>query len=175
MHFRDIPQFPTAHYECDVSLSFFEKHMVYWIKEMGLTMDPDYQRGHVWTREQQIAFVEYILQGGEVGRNIIVNCPKWDKFTIGDVCEVVDGKQRLTALQAFFANEIPVFGHFRNEFTGRLPVMNSMKWRIMKLDRVGVLRLYLSFNGGGTDHSPAELARVQRILDLELAAQGHVP
>ena len=29
-------------------------------EEMGLELNPDFQRGHVWTEQQQIAFLEYL-------------------------------------------------------------------------------------------------------------------
>ena len=36
------------------------------VSEMGLQLNPDFQRGHVWTEEQQIAWIEYHLR--EIGR-----------------------------------------------------------------------------------------------------------
>ena len=32
---------------------------------MGLQFNPDFQRGHVWTEGQQIAFMEFLLKGGK--------------------------------------------------------------------------------------------------------------
>jgi len=75
-----------------------------------LNLNPDYQRAHVWTLEQQIAYVEYALQGGEVGKNIIFNCP--DDEYMARPFELIDGKQRLEAARSY-ANEIPIFdGHY---------------------------------------------------------------
>ncbi|MCP4427239.1 MAG: hypothetical protein GY803_22350 [Chloroflexi bacterium] len=38
--------------------------------DMGVDISPDYQRGHVWTREQQTKYVEHILRNGISGRDI---------------------------------------------------------------------------------------------------------
>jgi len=32
---------------------------------LGLNLDPDFQRAHVWTEDKQIAFVEFCLRGGQ--------------------------------------------------------------------------------------------------------------
>jgi len=174
MHFSNIPQYPKARWETDVSIRDLLGHVERWTKEYGLTLDPDYQREHVWTEDQQVAYVEHILRGGEVGQNIILNAPN---FTAGTstIAEVVDGKQRLTAMLRFVRNEIRVLaqeGHpeglLYQEFKGRPSMWWGFKWRIVELDRLGILNLYLSLNGGGTQHTKDELARVEILRDLEL-------
>ena len=133
----------------------------------GLDMDPDFQRGHVWTRNQQIAYVEYIFQGGPTGRDIYFNNPTWQgSYTAKTV--LVDGKQRITAALAFLDGKIPIFGHKITEWTGRLPYdahfiihMNTLK------TRKEILQWYLAFNAGGTPHSKKELDRVRELLVKE--------
>ena len=51
-------------YQVDCKLNYLQKAIQEW-KEEGLDLCPDFQRGHVWTVEQQIAFVEYVLRGGK--------------------------------------------------------------------------------------------------------------
>ena len=72
--YSDIELFPRAHYEVDVDWHYLEAHLKNALED-GLNLNPEFQRAHVWTREQQVAYVEYILRGGEVGRNITFNCP----------------------------------------------------------------------------------------------------
>jgi hypothetical protein len=70
-------------------------------------MNPDFQRGHVWTEEQQIAYVEYLLKGGMSGRTFYFNKPSWkNKDTINgyDDFVCVDGLQRTTAIEKFLNN-----------------------------------------------------------------------
>jgi hypothetical protein len=68
MQYRDIPKFPTAHYQVDVTWDYLKSMLDGYAKDYDLDLSPDYQRAHVWTREQQIAYVEYCLMGGEVSR-----------------------------------------------------------------------------------------------------------
>lgn len=133
----------------------------------GLDLDPDFQRGHVWTEAQQIAFVEFALRGGRSARELYFNNPSWQgRYTAKTV--LVDGKQRLTAARAFMAGNIPAFGHRITEWTGRIPSecyfvvnMNTLQ------TRKEVLEWYLQINASGTPHTPEELARVRELIRIE--------
>lgn len=83
--------------------------------------------------------------------------------------EVIDGKQRLTSLMMFMNDQVPAFGRLRSQFNGR-PRSNII-WRVTSLDRIGVLKLYLMLNSGGTYHTTEELARVRALLEAEISAQ----
>lgn len=167
--FLDIPQFPHAAYEVDVGWDYLEHHIKGAVEEDGLILEPDFQRAHVWTRAQQVAYVEYQLQGGEVGRYITFNAPGWGRQIEIGKYEIVDGKQRLEAVRAFLRDEFPVFGHLRSEYEGRMRHTSaSFKWRVCCLEtRSEVLRLYLNINAGGTPHTKAELDKVRRMLKKE--------
>ena len=171
--FREIPQLISdGSWACDFSYQY----LLDWIQreelESGLNLEPDFQRGHVWTREQQISYMEFLLRGGKSGRDLYFNSPSfhnpvpdgaYDEF----VC--VDGLQRLTAIKAFFANEIPVFGSYFKEYmdSPRLST-NTIRLHVNDLKtKAEVLEWYLQMNGGGTPHSQEELDRVQEMLNQE--------
>jgi ribosome modulation factor len=162
-----IPQFPRAHYEVDVEWGYLESCLDRWGKQIdgkgGLDMSPEYQRDHVWTREQQVAYVEYVLAGGEVGRNITWNSPdwmgSWERPT-----ELVDGKQRIEAVRSFLRGEFPAYGK-RSEPGDRFDLHCGFRFRVCALsERADVLRLYLNINAGGTPHTASEIERVRMLL-----------
>lgn len=165
--FRDLPKFPRATYEISVEWPDLERHIG---RDDGLPfiMVPDYQRGHVWSEAQQIAYVEYGLMGGENSMVITTNCPGWMADFRGPY-ELVDGLQRVTAVLRWQRNEIPAFGHYRREYVDR-PRMTQgcFRWRVCDLPtRADVLNLYLLLNAGGVVHSPEEIARVRGLLEKE--------
>jgi hypothetical protein len=174
MRFRDIPQFPRAGYKVDVAWSYLERHLEHYSgrEDIPFNMLPDYQRGHVWKEEQQIAFVEYGLMGGENSMVITTNCPNW--MSVGEEAgpyELVDGLQRLTAVLRFTRGEIRAFGHYIGEYEDKLKWAGgpSFSWRVCTLPtRKEVLQLYLLINSGGVVHSPSEIKRVKRLLQTEL-------
>lgn len=133
-----------------------------------INMDPDYQRGHVWTEEQQIKFVEHVLRGGNSGLRIYCNCPGWGHDFRGPY-EIVDGKQRVTAALRFLRNELPVFGgHYYKDFEDKLNNLIGFEWSVNNLDtREKVLIWYLEMNDGLTAHTPEELNRVRGLLKKE--------
>lgn len=175
LSFQDIPQFPKAAYEVDVSWNYIEQQIEGFTKDFGLDLNPDFQRAHVWTEDQQRAYIEYIMQGGEVGKNITFNCPGWRSMAKNGRMEIVDGKQRLEAVRKFLRNDLHVFGYKYLEFTGKLRITtHGFKWRVCELNkRSDLLRLYLNINAGGTPHTDRELARVRRLLEQAQEKEFH--
>lgn len=162
----DIPQFPPSTYEVATRLKSIEEQVTFHIEGFGLNLDPDFQREHVWTKNQRIAYMEYLLQGGEVAKTLIFSCKKWREGNPEEYV-LVDGKQRLESIRAFIRNELPVFGKFYGDIqlVGLGPMIN---WRVVEVNsREDALRLYLSLNCGGTPHSKKELDRVRGLLVKE--------
>ena len=85
---------------------------------------------------------------------------------------IVDGLQRLTAVRGFLENKVPVFGHFHDEWEGRLdPIRYRFRVLVNSLPtRTDVLRWYLEINSAGTPHSDEEIRRVEDLLRRESAA-----
>jgi len=167
MKFTDIPKFTqTSPYHADHYLDYLDKFITEEETESNLQLNPDFQRGHVWTREQQIAYVEYLLQGGTSGREIYFNHPGWMGDWKGEyVC--VDGLQRLTACLKFVRGELPVFGYLIHEFEDRLRMADvhlSINVNNLKTRRE-VLVWYLEMNTGGTIHTDEEINKVKLMLN----------
>ena len=143
-----------------------------WVKEhqeMGLELNPDFQRGHVWTPKQETAYMEFLLKGGKSSNHLYFNQPGWmDDFSGEFVC--VDGLQRITTICKFFNDEVPVFGgYFASEIEGlnkRLGSSCTMVIHVNNLStRKDVLKWYLEMNSGGTPHSEEELDKVRNMID----------
>lgn len=136
----------------------------------GLILCPDFQRGHVWTPKQQIAYVEYIMRAGASGKTIYLNNPSWGKG-YNEPTVVVDGLQRITAVQAFLNGEIKAFGHAVSEWKGRIEPHCHFDAYVHNLStRREVLEWYIGLNAGGTPHNPSEIARVRALLKVEPAS-----
>lgn len=172
MKFKDIPRFArTASYRINVGWTSIEFTLEQFSEDdlgCGLDLNPDFQRGHVWTPAQQTAFVEYALAGGQSGRDIYFNCGGWQSDYIGPFV-IVDGLQRLTAVRGFMADKVPAYGHLYSQFEDRLGFMDvDFLFYVNNLrTRAEVLRWYVQMNSGGTPHSPEEIARVNELLQAE--------
>lgn len=167
--YKDIPQF-TDHgsYQITVPWDAIERTIESFGEGCGIDLDPDFQRGHVWTEAQQIRYVEFILRGGRSGKLILFNQPSWRHGEIRDdePMQLVDGKQRLEAARRFMRDEIRAFGTLRSEFgEGRLPLHIHFDFSVNDLKtRAEVLQWYLDLNDGGVVHAADEIARVRGLL-----------
>lgn len=169
--FKDIPQFTReGNYQVDMDI----RRIPEWIKneqrEMNLQLNPGFQRGHVWTEEQQIAWLEFFLKGGKSGNIVYFNCPSWHhSVKDGDYDEYVcvDGLQRITSICRFINNEIKVFGSYYNEYEDpRIVSRHTLKFNVNDLKtEKEVLQWYIDMNAGGTPHTNEEIERVKQMIE----------
>lgn len=167
--FRDIPKFtPDGEYATDAEWGYLiEKWLPDQLAE-GLNLDPDFQRGHVWTEQQQTRYIEFALRGGKTGKSIYFNHPQWMGGFEGEMV-IVDGKQRLEAVRRFMKNEIKAFGYYFNEYTDNLRLTSArLRIHVNTLQtRAEVLQWYIDLNAGGVVHSDEEIQRVRELLAKE--------
>jgi|WetSurMetagenome_2_1015567.scaffolds.fasta_scaffold11834_3 uncharacterized protein with ParB-like and HNH nuclease domain len=166
--FSEIPQLTSyGSYRVNISWVYLENCLTNWGEtNPKVNLDPDFQREHVWTKTQQIAYVEYILRGGRSGREIYFNCPGWQRENHGEFV-LVDGKQRINAVRLFMSNQLPIFnGNTFGDFTDKLRIADAdFLFNVNNLEtREQVLTWYLEMNSAGTPHTQEELNRVRNLL-----------
>lgn len=166
MKFIDIPQLTqTPTWRVTYPWSQLLEKLADWQDGLGLQLDPDFQRAHVWDEARQVHYVEYVLRGGQGAREIYFNHPGWHRDYRGEFV-LVDGKQRLEAVRRFLTDELEVFGHHRlSSFEDRLPWEPCVYLNVNNLPTRGaVLRWYLDLNEGGIVHTTEELDHVRRLF-----------
>ena len=164
MKFSDCRTLPRDFYHADISWNHLESYLKEEIS-YGLDIDPDFQRGHVWTEGQQTAYVEYVMKGGASGKAVYLNCQ--DYHTGGNTDYVlVDGKQRIEAVRAFMGGYIKAFGLYVWQFDGNMDSLTCrFSWNIANLkNRNDVLQWYIDFNSAGVIHTEDELNRVRGMI-----------
>lgn len=75
------------------------------IKDEKLILDPDYQRRAIWGNDKKTAFVESLYMEIMIPPIYVVEIPSEDILP-GIKYEVVDGKQRLTAIREFINGDL---------------------------------------------------------------------
>jgi uncharacterized protein with ParB-like and HNH nuclease domain len=179
MKFTEIPQRMTnGPYVVNKGLEYLDLTLTRWEQDeyYALQLTPDFQRGVVWTPEQQSSYLEYFFSGGVSGLVIHLNKPSWGAAGTSANMEYddfvcIDGLQRLTALRGFMRNEIRAFGQLYHEFGQDINAAANAESLVFNINnlktREEVLKWYLQMNSGGTPHSAIELARVQLLLEAE--------
>lgn len=79
------------------------------IKGNKLILNPDYQRNDVWDPNKKTAFIESLFMGIIIPPIYVVEIPGKD-FLEENKYEVVDGKQRLSTINAFIENRLRLKG-----------------------------------------------------------------
>lgn len=168
---------PEPKYGCDTPFDFLE-HTIerYRNSYDGFDENPDFQRGYVWTREQQIKYCEAVVRGtvGASALVITLNCPDFQRDQVKDSdlkgFVIVDGLQRLTAMRQFYRGEFRIFNdifdggadfHFFKGTRFNLKSHSGFRFNIFNFQyKKDILDYYLAFNNGGTVHSKEEIDRV---------------
>lgn len=132
---------------------------------MGFVLPP-FQRPVVWDEAQMIRFLESAWMGFNLGTwtwNDAMDKPsgKKDKFHKTDRW-LIDGHQRLTALDRYWNDEFEVFGYKWSELTDvdhRLFLFTGFASSVVKMTNEASLReLYNRMNFGGTAHTEEQRA-----------------
>ena len=155
---------------------YFERHRQS-VASLGgkVELNPDFQRGHVWNKDQKVAFIEAILRGTAPMKVIFNSLSYRDSRLGGDIPEYdfvcVDGLQRITAVMEFVRGEFRIFGDTMSyeELDG---TSFSFKRTRFKFDlyiyafnrRKDLLDFYVTLNSGGTVHTKEELDRVRALI-----------
>jgi len=159
---------PDGNYQVNISLNFIKEKIEKDVREMGLNLNPDFQRPHVWNLEQRIAYIEFLLKGGK-SNPIYFNHEEWMKSFNGEYV-IVDGKQRLSSILMFLNDEFTVFknlddegiGYYSSEFDY---IPNDVVFIVNNLpNRKLVLQWYLQMNEGNVAHTEEELDKVRNML-----------
>ncbi len=161
---------PDCTYHVNIGIGWLKKA----IKQYSVNIDPPYQRGYIWTEEQEKKFVGACLE------NYNTIPPFWfnwkNKKFERDSCEVVDGKQRIKASLRWLDCEIPavcpcgtiVWYEELDEIDLRgISTGVMFDWNFVELNRIEVMQFYLRLNCGGTIHTEEDLNRVRKLIENE--------
>ena len=126
-------------------------------KEYGIDLEPEYQRGLVWSDEQKWSLIDSIMKNIDIGKFTIIRRP-WgknhNKPATPKLYEMLDGKQRITTLWEFYTGQFKYKGlryhelhpldrsHFKNyriSYAECEPLTDEQKYRyFLKLNTTGV-------------------------------------
>jgi hypothetical protein len=158
-----------------------------------MTADTPYQRGAVWTEEQRILLIKSIIAGTPIPALIIADRSSSPTWTVEDpYYAVIDGKQRLLTLKAWFTNTIAVpASWFTPEDVGS--TIDTDDGPYVTYEGLSVVRrrwfnniatipvvectaksvqeeaeIYLRVNGAGTAQTTADLDRARHVARTEM-------
>lgn len=157
-YFNATMGFPMLRYQKASTADSHAENLFGYREVMGFFL-PSWQRGSVWTEKQKIALIESAWQGISIGtftyNTAAINSP-YDNL-------LIDGQQRMSAIQDYVEDKFPVFGYRYSEITE----VDKRRWimsvhfpayETMSEDENYLREYYNLLNFGGTAHKEDERA-----------------
>lgn len=122
------------------------------IKNGDMDLQPDFQRGEIWTSQKKKKLIDSILRGWRIPPiHVVLNSKSID--------EVLDGQQRLAAIRDFFDNIFRVDGNIE-PFDSEIAAMDGMFYRDLPKEWQRRFRQYSINIVRLTEYKPEEPAEL---------------
>ena len=129
-------------------------------------LNPDYQRGYVWTLEDDEALIDSIFNNIDIGKFVWVKLP-YSKD--GFWSEILDGKQRMRAIASFYENRFSYNGLYFNDLSHHEKYhFKNYHISYAELNNISMeqkLRYFLTLNRTGKVMDNEHLSKVQQMLE----------
>lgn len=133
----------------------------------GFKLDPDYQRELCWEPDDKLAYIESIMEGRDIGKFVVVSLGH------NNPCyELLDGKQRFSAIKEFYEDRFPYKGRLFSELCTKdrytfeeQPIAYAI---VERATRAQKLAIFLKVNSAGKQQTPEWIAYVQGLLKSAL-------
>jgi hypothetical protein len=131
----------------------------------GCDLNPPYQRGIVWDHQDRDALLDSIFDNVDIGKFVFVRRPY---TTNGMLHEILDGKQRFTALMDFCESRYKWRGMFYHEMnTHDQNHIDGYAVSVSELQEPTeeqILQVFVRLNSTGRPLDPAHIERVRKML-----------
>lgn len=164
----------------DIFFNYMQRDMMSLLSMMsnkyGIDLDPEYQRGNVWSLEQKVNLVDSIFKNVDIGKFAVIKRP-WgnnpSKPLTPKLYEMLDGKQRLTAIWEYYCGRFKYKGKYFYELHPR--DQSHFKHYTISyaetepLTKEQTYRYFLKLNTTGTPVDSEHIAKVRKLwLDSKL-------
>ena len=152
----------------DLRLSFMQQQVSSLINSyvisFGTDFNPDYQRGLVWDLEDEQKLIESIFNRVDIGKFVFIHLGHGK----GVIYEILDGKQRLSALYRFFTDEFTYKGYYYSELPWKLKHVfedTSVAVAVTRkenLDEKSILNYFLKLNTSGKPVAKEHIDKIEK-------------
>lgn len=140
--------------------------LLHYVYKFGVNFDPVYQRGDVWDDKDRESLLDSIFMGADIGKFLFA---ERDWHIDGRSYDVVDGRQRLKTLCAFFEDRFQYRGCYYSELSGRdkrtFKQHGALKATISNAPQDTIIRYFLMLNRGGKPMDEDWLKHVEGMLE----------
>ena len=150
-------------------LSFFNsglQSLLVMVYHAGVDFNVDYQRDHVWTLDDKIALIDSIFNNIDIGKFVFVQ----RSFSHDDkLYEILDGKQRLTALCEFYEDRFQYNGFYYSELSysdkNKFGNHGIAYGYLENPTRKAIFETFIKLNTCGRPMENKDIQKVKKLLD----------
>jgi hypothetical protein len=162
---------PVLTKEDDLRLNFSQRTMGDILSKyyhFGINMSPDYQRGNVWGLSDKEKLLNSIFDNIDIGKFVFIKLPYAFE---GKLFEILDGKQRVTAIIDFFENRYSYNGRYYKDLSWKDQGhfehynINIAETDIEELSKKKIYKYFLRLNISGHEQDKEHIAYVQKLYE----------
>lgn len=132
----------------------------------GVDVDVEYQREHVWKLKDKIALIDSIFNNIDIGKFVFV---QRSYSYIGKLFEIIDGKQRLTAITDFYEDRFKYKGYFFSELSHydkhKFLDLSITYGYLVNPDKQGIFESFIKLNTCGKPMANKHIDHVKQLLN----------
>jgi len=140
--------------------------LLYKVYGAGVDFDVDYQREHVWELTDKIALIDSIFNNVDIGKFVFVQRNMGHE---GKLYEIIDGKQRLTAIQEFYEDRFKYNGFYYSQLSPE----DKSKFKnhgitygyLENPDKRAIFELFIKLNTCGKPMASKHIDKVKKMLN----------
>ncbi|HSE99731.1 MAG TPA: DUF262 domain-containing protein [Nitrososphaeraceae archaeon] len=152
----------------DLRLNFMQQQisslLSSYVTHFGVEFNPSYQRDLVWQLEDEQKLIESIFNRVDIGKFVFIHMG----YTADLMYEILDGKQRLTALYRFFTDQFTYKGYYYSELPSNLKYVfedtpiSVASTRKEDLKEKDILNYFLKLNTSGKPVAKEHLDKIEK-------------
>jgi len=165
---------PVFTEEDNIRLNYYQTGMThFWsvLYYFGVNMNPDYQRDLVWELKDKVKLIDSIFHNVDIGKFVFRSLEykeSYEKNEKGYTYEIIDGKQRLTAIKEFYEDRFKYKGRTFSELNLRdkahFDTYSISCAEVKGATDQQIYKLFVRLNTGGKAVSEEQINKVKNLI-----------
>jgi len=153
----------------DIIINYYNNSIDSLLHKMykaGIDMNPEYQRGLVWSLKQKYSLLDSIFNNVDIGKFTFIANPYDSDKTFH--YEILDGKQRLATICQFYEDRITWNGKYYSELcfldSNHFDNYPIIQGEISKITEEQIYKLFIKMNTSGEPIEKKHLNKVKSLI-----------
>ncbi len=160
---------PVFHKKDDIQIDYMQTsicHIYSIYYSFGLNLEPDYQRGYVWTPDDKIKLIDSIFNNIDIGKFVFIHL---DNYSLPKLYEILDGKQRVSTIIDFYEGRFKYKGYWYRDMCNHdryhFDMYHISVGNAKRMTKKQIYEYFLKLNTTGRPIDPEHINRVKKLYE----------